>query len=136
MPGRRILVVDDDPRLVHIVSTYLTIEGYDVVVAGDGDEALEKLAVAPVDLVILDVMMPGLGGIETCRRLKGDPRFADIPVVVFTALSREADVESARRAGADRFVTKPFSLIGLDTVIRSCLGDPLPVSPTSGPTRP
>ena len=119
---RRILLVDDDPRLLHVVSMYLTIEGYDVDTAGDGEEALRLIATQRPDVVILDVMMPGMDGLEACRRIKSDQTTRTIPVLMFTALSREEDVEQGRAAGADRFINKPFSLIGLGSVIRSFLG--------------
>jgi CheY-like chemotaxis protein len=126
---RRILVVDDDPRLLHVVSMYLTIEGYDVDAELDGAEGLRSLESARPDLVILDIMMPGIDGLEVCRRIKTDPRTRSIPVLMFTALSGDDDVESGRAAGADRFINKPFSLVGLATVIRSYLaeGSTLPV---------
>ena len=126
MPRHRILVVDDDPRLLHVVSMYLSIEGYDVLTAVDGEEGLRLVAESPPDLVILDVMMPGVDGLEACRRLKRDPRTSAIPVLMFTALSREDDVENGRLAGADRFINKPFSLIGLEAVIKAFLGDAIP----------
>lgn len=121
MARQRILVVDDDPRLLHVVSMYLTIEGYEVETAGDGEGALQALGEHRPDMVILDVMMAGMDGLEACRRIKGDPKTRDIPVVMFTALSRDEDIASGRAAGADRFINKPFSLMGLGTVIRSFL---------------
>jgi CheY-like chemotaxis protein len=125
---RRILVVDDDPRLLHVVSMYLTIEGYEVATANDGEEALRHVDERPPDLIILDVMMPGMDGLEACRRLKRDPGTRSIPVLMFTALSREEDIEEGRSAGADRFINKPFSLIGLQAVIRGFLGEPAPTA--------
>jgi len=119
--SRRILVVDDDPRLLHVVSMYLSIEGYDVDTAPNGEEGLQRLEALRPDLVILDVMMPGIDGLEACRRIKSNPETRQIPVVLFTALSRTDDVESGRAAGANRFINKPFSLIGLGAVIRSFL---------------
>ena len=126
MPRHRILVVDDDPRLLHVVSMYLSIEGYDVLTAVDGEEELRLVAESPPDLVILDVMMPGMDGLEACRRIKRDPSTRSIPVLMFTALSREDDIEAGRTAGADRFINKPFSLIGLEAVIKAFLGDAIP----------
>jgi CheY-like chemotaxis protein len=126
--SRRILVVDDDPRLLHVVSMYLSIEGYDVDTAPNGEEGLQHLEAQRPDLVILDVMMPGIDGLEACRRIKSNPETRQIPVVLFTALSRTDDVESGRAAGANRFINKPFSLIGLGAVIRSFLSEETPVS--------
>jgi DNA-binding response OmpR family regulator len=124
---RRILIVDDDPRLLHVVSMYLKIEGFEVDAELDGAEGLRALERARPDLVILDVMMPGIDGLELCRRIKTDPRTRSIPVLMFTALSSDDDVESGRAAGADRFINKPFSLVGLATVIRSYLAEAPPV---------
>jgi CheY-like chemotaxis protein len=126
--SRRILVVDDDPRLLHVVSMYLSIEGYDVDTAPNGEEGLQRVEALRPDLVILDVMMPGIDGLEACRRIKSNPETRHIPVVLFTALSRTDDVESGRAAGANRFINKPFSLIGLGAVIRSFLSEEQPVS--------
>ena len=125
---RRILVVDDDPRLLHVVAMYLSIEGYEVDSANNGEEGLRCLEARRPDLVILDVMMPGIDGLEACRRIKSNPETRHIPVVLFTALSRTDDVEKGRAAGANRFINKPFSLIGLGAVIRSFLSEDSPVS--------
>jgi DNA-binding response OmpR family regulator len=126
--SRRILVVDDDPRLLHVVAMYLSIEGYDVDTASNGEEGLRLLEQRRPDLVILDVMMPGIDGLEACRRIKSNPETRAIPVVLFTALSRTDDVENGRAAGANRFINKPFSLIGLGAVIRSFLAEDATVS--------
>lgn len=117
----RILVVDDDPRLLHVVSMYLRIEGYEVDAEPDGAAALRSLERSRPDLVICDIMMPDIDGLEVCRRIKSDPATRSIPVLMFTALSGDDDVERGRAAGADRFINKPFSLVGLATVIRSYL---------------
>ena len=126
--SRRILVVDDDPRLLHVVAMYLSIEGYEVDTAANGEEGLRLLEQKRPDLVILDVMMPGIDGLEACRRIKSNPETRSIPVVLFTALSRTDDVENGRAAGANRFINKPFSLIGLGAVIRSFLAEDATVS--------
>lgn len=123
MPQRhRILVVDDDPGLVRVVTLYLTIEGFDVDTASDGEEALRHLAAARADLVILDVMMAGMDGLEACRRIKANPQTGNIPVILFTALNRDEDLRAGRAAGADSTITKPFSLVGLGSVIKAFLG--------------
>jgi DNA-binding response OmpR family regulator len=115
----RILVVDDDPRLLHIVAMYLGIEGYEVITAENGDDGLAKLQDRPPDLVILDIMMPGMDGIETCRRMRGHAPTADIPIVMFSALSSDDDIERARVAGANHLITKPFNLVGLGSVVKT-----------------
>ncbi len=117
--GNRILVVDDDPRLLHVVAYYLSIEGYQVATAGTAEDGLAELAKEPADLVILDIMMPGMDGVEACRRIKGDPATAHIPVLLFSALSSDDDVERARQAGAAHLITKPYNLVGLGSVVRS-----------------
>jgi DNA-binding response OmpR family regulator len=115
----RILIVDDDAYLVQIVTMYLTVEGFDVHCASDGDQALRDLDLVEPDLVLLDVMMAGLDGIATCRAIKQHPRWRNVPVVIFTALDRDADEIAGRNAGADRYLAKPFSLVGLGEVVRS-----------------
>jgi DNA-binding response OmpR family regulator len=119
----RILVVDDDACLVQILSMYLTVEGYEVRFAADGDQALRDLEVFEPHLVILDVMMAGLDGIATCRAIKQHPRWRTVPVIMFTALDREADEIAGRGAGADRYLAKPFSLVGLGEVVRGQIRD-------------
>jgi CheY-like chemotaxis protein len=122
MPRPRVLVVDDDPRLVHVVAMYLGIEGFEVDTAADGEEALGRIEAALPDVVVLDVMMAGMDGLEACRRIKRNPATAHVPVILFTALSRDEDARDGRAAGADQFISKPFSLVGLGGVIRSLVG--------------
>lgn len=123
MTQQRILLVDDEPRLLHVVGLYLTMEGFEVTEASDGTEALAMLETQQFDLAILDVMMPGVDGIEVCRRIRSQPETQSMPVLVFTSLSADADVERARLAGANHLITKPFSLPGLGAVVRSCFED-------------
>ncbi|MBV8196295.1 MAG: response regulator [Candidatus Dormibacteraeota bacterium] len=120
MSRGRILVVDDDPRLLHIVEMYLNIEGFDVDIAEDGETGLTKLEPVP-DLVILDIMMPGMDGIEVCRRIRDGGPTSRVPVVMFSALSGDDDMERARQAGATHMITKPFNLVGLGAVVRTFL---------------
>ena len=116
---RRILVIDDDPRLLHIVAMYLGIEGYDVATASNGEDGLREVDNQTPDLVICDIMMPGMDGVETCRRIRTNPETAHIPVLMFSALSGDDDVERARLAGANHLITKPFNLVGLGSVVKS-----------------
>ena len=119
MPALRILLADDEPRLLHIVSMYLGMEGYEVRGARDGDEALHLIETETFDMAVLDVMMPGVDGIEVCRRIRANEATKTLPVLLFTSLSADADVEMARLAGANHMITKPFSLPGLGAVIRN-----------------
>ena len=116
---RRILVVDDDPRLLHIVGLYLGIEGYEVVQASNGEDGLKAIDEKIPDLVIMDIMMPGMDGVEACRRIRQNPATQGIPVLMFSALSGDDDVERARVAGANHLITKPFNLVGLGQVVKS-----------------
>lgn len=117
-----VLVVDDDPRLLQIIEMYLRLEGYDVTTAENGEDALVRLTQQPVALVILDIMMPGMDGVEACRQIRGDPATSAIPIVMCSALSADEDVRRARDAGASHMICKPFNLVGLGAVVRSFLG--------------
>ena len=119
--GRRILVVDDDPRLVRIVSLYLDMEGYDVQQATNAKDGLQAVADAPPDLVIMDIMMTDMDGIEACRQIRDNPATRTLPVLMFSALAGKDDVERARDAGANHLITKPYNLDGLNRVIESLL---------------
>ncbi|MFI5287054.1 MAG: response regulator transcription factor [Candidatus Dormibacteria bacterium] len=123
MTQQRILLADDEPRLLHVVGLYLSMEGFEVCEASDGSEALAMLETQTFDLAILDVMMPGVDGIEVCRHIRSQPSTQAMPVLVFTSLSSDKDVERARLAGANHLITKPFSLPGLGAVVRSCFED-------------
>ncbi|MGE0546302.1 MAG: response regulator [Kofleriaceae bacterium] len=103
---KRILAVDDSPSYLHELSTMLRGEGYDVVLARSGEEAIEMLAVQPVDCILLDLMMPGIDGRETCRRIKASPVVRDIPVVMLTALEQREAMIAGLSTGADDFISK------------------------------
>ena len=104
--GGAVLVVDDDVMVRDVVGRYLGRAGYHVTVAGDGAEALRAVEVTPPDLVILDLMLPGLPGLEVCRRLRAA---SPVPVVMLTALGEEEDRIAGLELGADDYITKPFS---------------------------
>ena len=114
-----VLVVDDEEYIRESLKTFLTEMGYRVIVASHGEEALDLAKKEGPEVIILDVKMPGIDGIETCRRLRSDEGTAVIPVIVATAL-RET-LPAALDAGANDFVTKPFHLTELLTRIRSML---------------
>jgi DNA-binding response OmpR family regulator len=101
-----VLVVDDDETVRDVVRRYLEVAGFHVDVAGDGAAALELFAAQPADLVVLDVMMPGMSGLEVCRRLRSQ---SEVPVVMLTALGEEENRIAGLQLGADDYVTKPFS---------------------------
>jgi len=115
----RVLVVDDIPANVKLLEARLTAEYFDVATAQSGPEALEACDRAPCDIVLLDVMMPGMDGFEVCRRLKSSPRTHHIPVVMITALDQAADRVRGLEAGADDFLTKPVNDLALVTRVRS-----------------
>jgi two-component system cell cycle response regulator len=115
----RILVVDDIVANVRLLEARLVAEYFDVETAGSGEEALERLASSPFDLVLLDAMMPGVDGFEVCRRIRSDRRTAHIPVVMVTALDQAADRVRGLEAGADDFLTKPVSDLALITRVKS-----------------
>jgi two-component system, OmpR family, response regulator ResD len=127
MSGELVLVVDDEPTVREVVSRYLELGGYRVATASDGHAALALSAEARPDLVILDLMLPGMDGLEVCRRLRAE---APIPIVMLTARSHEADRIVGLELGADDYVVKPFSPRELVARVRSVLrrtqpnGDP------------
>ncbi len=104
-----ILIVDDMPANLDVVTSHLERQGYCAVVAQSGDEGIERAEFVQPDLILLDVMMPGPDGFETCRRLKANPRTRDIPVIFMTALSDTADKLTGFAAGAVDYVTKPLN---------------------------
>lgn len=123
---KRILVVDDEKDLVDLITYNLGRNGYDFLTANDGNEALEIAQREQPDLIILDIMLPGIDGNEVARRLRAEPRTASIPIVMLTAKSEETDVVVGLTLGADDYITKPFSmkilLARLKTVLRRLEG--------------
>jgi two-component system phosphate regulon response regulator PhoB len=104
-----VLLVEDDPDIRHLVSYKLTRGGFDVVEAADGFAGLHAARESRPDLVILDVRMPRLSGLEVCRELRAAPGTATVPIIMLTARARPQDVEQAYAAGATEYVVKPFS---------------------------
>ena len=124
MAKGRILVVDDEVYIVHILDFSLGMEGYEVVTALDGEQALEKVAQQKPDLIVLDIMMPKLDGYETCKALKSKDETKDIPVILLSAKGRNVDQKTGFEVGADDYITKPFSPRKLVERINAILGHP------------
>jgi CheY-like chemotaxis protein len=118
-----VLIVDDDPFIRKLVATTLEdVAGFDLREAGDGREALEVAGDAPPELVFLDIDMPEIDGIEACRRLRADPETAGATIVMLTAAAGDEAQREAEEAGADLFLTKPFSPLELLRLVHD-LGD-------------
>ena len=107
--ARKILVVDDEPDLVELVSYNLRKEGFDVTSASDGEEALNKIRKENFNLIVLDLMLPGIQGMELCRMLRNDPKTKNLPVIMVTAKGEEIDKVLGLETGADDYMAKPFS---------------------------
>ncbi|NIL53449.1 response regulator transcription factor [Streptomyces sp. 2BBP-J2] len=128
--GARVLVVDDDPTVAEIVTGYLDRAGYVVDRAGDGPDALARAAAHRPDLVVLDLMLPGMDGLEVCRRMRGQ---GPVPVIMLTARGDEDDRILGLEVGADDYVTKPFSPRELVLRVGSVLRRARPAGDASGP---
>ena len=116
-----ILLVEDDPDIRHLVSWKLIRAGLTVIEAADGFTALTHARQTPPDLVIVDVRMPKMSGLELCRELRTAPRTADVPIIMLTARARPQDLEQAFAAGATDYVVKPFSPRGLQHRVEAAL---------------
>lgn len=117
----RILVVDDEPDILELIRYNLTRNNYDMTGVASGEEAFASVRMSPPDLVVLDLMLPGVDGLEVCRRLKNDARTAGIPVIILSAKGEEADVVTGLELGADDYLTKPFSPRVLQARIKAVL---------------
>jgi DNA-binding response OmpR family regulator len=118
--AKRILVIDDEPKIVDFIRRGLTYEGYAVDVAYDGQSGLDQAGREPPDLVMLDVMMPGLDGLEVCRQLRASPN-GDVPILMLTAKDAVPDRVAGLDAGADDYLVKPFAFNELLARIRALL---------------
>jgi len=108
MAGRRILIVDDEKELVEMLKMRLEAADYEVSIAYDGQEALDKARKEKPDLIILDLMLPKIDGYKVCRMLKFDEKYKFIPIILFTARAQETDVKLGAEVGAEAYITKPF----------------------------
>jgi two-component system alkaline phosphatase synthesis response regulator PhoP len=123
MMKKKILVVEDEVELTRAIQIRLEQAGYEVLIAYDGKEALEKARGENPDLIVLDLMLPKIDGYKVCRMLKFDEKYKKIPVVMLTARAQEKDESLGYEVGADVFITKPFKYQMLLTKIRELLGD-------------
>jgi two-component system phosphate regulon response regulator PhoB len=107
--AQRILVVDDEDDLLELLRYNLTREGYQVTCVATGEDALRSVRRQAPDLIVLDLMLPAIDGLEVCRRLKGESKTRDIPIIMLTAKSEESDIVAGLEHGADDYIAKPFS---------------------------
>ena len=121
MPSDTILAVDDEVHILELISFNLKAAGYHVVTALTGEEALKRCEVERPSLVLLDIMLPGIDGLEVCRRLKGDCMTSNIPIIMLTARGDEVDKILGLELGADDYITKPFSVRELGARVKSLL---------------
>ena len=119
---RRVLVVDDSAVIRDLISVNLELEGFDVVTAVDGQDALDKIREVIPDVVTIDVVMPRLDGFDTVARLRADPRTSHLKIAMVTACAQEADINRGRRVGVDAYVTKPFDPDTLVRTVRELIG--------------
>jgi two-component system alkaline phosphatase synthesis response regulator PhoP len=118
MAGRRVLVVDDDEKTVELVKLYLNRDGYRVITAYNGNEALQLARESQPDIIVLDLMLPGIDGLEICRTLREE---SDVPIIMLTAKTTDEDILTGLNLGADDYVTKPFSPRELAARVRTVL---------------
>ena len=119
---KKILIVDDEPNIVISLEFLMRREGFEVTVARDGEEALGAIAQENPDLVLLDVMMPKFNGFEVCEKVRANPEYAGMRIIMLTAKGREAEVSKGLSLGADGYITKPFSTRDLVEQVKNLLG--------------
>ena len=117
----KILVVDDEPTIVRLMEFVLARQGHDMVVAVNGEEALQKIRTEQPDLVLLDIMMPRIDGYEVAQQLRADPATAALPIIMLSAKAQGEDIRRGVEVGVDEYVTKPFSPEHLVSVVSTHL---------------
>ena len=118
---KRILIADDEQNIVISLEFLMKREGFDVLIASDGEEAVRRIRADLPDLVLLDVMMPKKSGFEVCQEIKADPALAAVRILMLTAKGRDTEVAKGLALGADAYMTKPFSTKELVEKVRSLL---------------
>ncbi len=121
--GKKVLIADDEPNIVVSLEFLMRQKGYDVRVAGDGEQALAAIGEFRPDLVLLDVMMPRLSGYELCQKVRENPAWTGIRIVMLSAKGRDVEVTKGLAVGADAYVTKPFSTRDLLAKVAELLGE-------------
>ena len=116
--GKKVLLIEDEPNIIEAVSFILSRDGWDVKTHSNGHDAMETVRLRAPDLIILDVMLPGKSGTDILAEIRADADFADTPVLMLTARRQVKDRETAERAGADKYMTKPFSNADLLAAVR------------------
>ena len=116
--AKRVLIVDDEPRYLRLLEANLHTEGYEVITAQDGQQAIETFSTQPIDLILLDIMMPRLDGFATCQRIR---EFSSVPIIILTAKGEEQDRVRGLDLGADDYLVKPFSATELLARVRAVL---------------
>jgi DNA-binding response OmpR family regulator len=119
----RVLLVDDDPAMLRLLQVNFRLDGFEVETASRGDEAVDHAIASPPDVLVLDVMMPGLDGYQVGERLRQEPGFADIPIVFLTARVMEEDRAKGEAIGGVDYMTKPFDPVELIATVRRRLAD-------------
>lgn len=119
--AKRILIADDEPNIVISLEFLMKREGFEVLIANDGEEAVRRIRGERPDLVLLDVMMPKKSGFEVCQEVKSDPGLAGVRILMLTAKGRDTEVAKGLALGADAYMTKPFSTKELVERVRSLL---------------
>lgn len=113
VPDANVLLVDDDPVILKLLQVNFEMEGFHVSTANDGVEGLEKARAERPDIVLLDIMMPRMDGLEVTKALKSDPETKDIPIILLSAKAQASDIQAGKDMGADDYLTKPFDPLEL-----------------------
>jgi DNA-binding response OmpR family regulator len=122
MLAKKILIVDDEPNIVISLEFLMKREGFQVVVAQDGEAALRMVETERPDLVLLDIMLPKRNGFEVCQQIRADPNLQSVKVIMLTAKGRDTEIAKGMALGADAYMTKPFSTRDLVEQVKSTLG--------------
>ena len=122
--GARVLIVEDEPHIRDLVALHLRLEGLTIVAVGDGNEGLRYARAEPFDVIVLDLMLPGLDGVTVCRAIRREPLNSDVPILMLTARREESDKVLGLESGADDYLTKPFGVRELVARVRALLRRP------------